>query len=300
MPKRTNPRQQVIELLEGMRAGPTCTVTPSKFLRDVLTGENVEVDVVVEYPIDGGTFTRSFEVVAKTRRADFVWVNSMIRKHQTLPTNQLYLVSWSGFTKGAQKQAATEARITLCTPTMVAGPDGPRLKTIDVGHVRMIPRRVQLVFRRPDGSEGWFNAEPDMALLSPTREVLGSVLEFTEWLLQDQTITRRMHELAYRHPERDDLKSFVVGGEIGDLNAHLHEQDADQLHHVERFEVSGDFVVEVQPLNLEVRELRDETFAHGTADVAGRHATFVTRLNESLDISNAIAHFDPPKPKGEE
>jgi hypothetical protein len=133
MPKRTNPRQQGIGLLEGMRAGPTFPVAPSKFLRDVLTVENVEVDVVIEYQIDRRTLTRSFEFVAKTRRADFAWVNSMIRKHLTLPTNRLFLVSWSGFTKGAQKQAATQPRIALCTPTMVAGPQGPQLKTIDVG-----------------------------------------------------------------------------------------------------------------------------------------------------------------------
>jgi hypothetical protein len=127
----------------------------------VLTVENVEVDVVIGYQIDGGTLARSFEVVAKTRRADFAWVNSMIRKHLTLPTNQLILVSWSGFTKGAQKQAATEPRITLCTPTMVAGPQGPQFETIDLGHVRMIPQPVQLVCRNLDDAFAFTGHDAD-------------------------------------------------------------------------------------------------------------------------------------------
>jgi len=46
VPKRTNERQQIIELLKTMLAGPTCTVTASKLLRDVITGAEREVDVV--------------------------------------------------------------------------------------------------------------------------------------------------------------------------------------------------------------------------------------------------------------
>jgi hypothetical protein len=103
MPKRTNPRQQIIELLVSMNAGPGCTVTPSKSLHDVHSGLDREVDVVVERLIDRETSTWSYEVVAPRRPADVEWVEAMMTKHENLPTEKLFLVSWSGFTRGATK-----------------------------------------------------------------------------------------------------------------------------------------------------------------------------------------------------
>jgi hypothetical protein len=120
MPQRTNEKQQVIEMLKTMLAPHGCTVTPSKLLLDSQLQATREVDVVAETVIDGQVFTQSFEVVDRSRRSDLPWVESMLQKHKNLPTDRLYLVSWSGFTKDAFRLAATSPR----TIPVVVKPDG--------------------------------------------------------------------------------------------------------------------------------------------------------------------------------
>lgn len=94
MPKRTNPRQQIIALLMKTNEGPGCVVTESKSLHDVQSGVDREVDVVVERLIDRETITWSYEVVARRRPADIEWVEAMIAKHAYLPTEKLFRTEW--------------------------------------------------------------------------------------------------------------------------------------------------------------------------------------------------------------
>ena len=111
MPQRTNEKQQVIEMLKKLLAPQGCIVTPSKMLLDCELNELREVDVVAEMTVDGHLFAQSFEVVGRGRPMDITWVDGMIRKHETLPTDRLYLVSWSGFTEAALKRAQATAKV---------------------------------------------------------------------------------------------------------------------------------------------------------------------------------------------
>jgi hypothetical protein len=88
-------------------------------LPDRITGQLREVDIVIEaqasiYPILVGV-----ECVAHARKATVEWVERMWAKHQTLPTNQLVLVSKSGFSHEAHSKAralgikATDMRSAL-------------------------------------------------------------------------------------------------------------------------------------------------------------------------------------------
>jgi len=97
------------------------------------------------------------------------------------------------------------------------------------------------------------------------------------------------------HPERDDLKSFDLYSLIGDANLNLYEQDLGELQQILLIEVLGDLHFEEKALDMEVRELRSQPFAYGAVELAGAHATLVTRLDESLDITAVIARFEPPK-----
>jgi hypothetical protein len=297
MPKRTNYRQKIIELLESMNAGPGCTVTPSKFLRDIHSGIEREVDVVVERLVDRETSTWSFEVLAENRRADVQWVDRMIGKHETLPTEKLFLVSWSGFTGGARKQAATKPRVALCTPDIVSGGDGPRIKTIRVGSIQMTPTETRIGFNRPDGSKGWIRSEPDIGLYTAAMEPVGPAQQLTEMLLRDPRVGPLARENASVHPERDDLKFFDLYAPIENANLNLYEQDLVELQHITLIEVLGDFHFEEKRLDMEVRELRGQPFAYGTVELAGANAALVTRLDEAFEVSAGIARFEPVEPK---
>ncbi len=298
MPKRTNPRQQIIEMLMTLDAGLTCTVTASKLLRDVRSGLDREVDVVVEHLVDRETITWSFEVVAPSRRADVEWVEAMIGKHRTMPTDRRFLVSWSGFTGGARRQAATNPRVALCTPDIVSGGGRPRIKTIRVGTIRMTPTETRIGFNRPGGSKGWIRSDPDIGIYTAALEPVGPAQLLMDMLLHDPRVGPMAREYASMHPERDALKSFDLYAPIEDAKLNLYEQELVEIQPITLIEVLGNFRFEEKRLDMEVRELRGQPFAYGTVELARADATLVTRLDESLDVITAgIARFEPPKPK---
>lgn len=296
MPKRTNPRQQIIEMLQTLDAGPTCTVTASKFLRDTRSGLEREVDVVVERLIDQETITYSFEVLATNRRADVEWIDRMIRKHETLPTDRLFLVSWSGFTGGARKQAATNPKLALCTPDLVSDRGGQRIKTMRVGAIQLIPTETRIGFNRPDGSKGWIRSEPDIGLYTATMGPVGAAQQLMEMLLNDPRVGPLVREQASAHPQRDEVKSFDLYAPIQDADLYLYEQELGELQQITLIEVLGDFHFEEKRLDMEIRELRGQRFAYGIVELAGAKTTLVTRLDEAFELSVGIARFEAVEP----
>jgi hypothetical protein len=298
MPKRTNPRQQIIALLMKMNEGPDCVVTESKPLHDRQSGLDREVDVVVERQIDRETSTWSYEVVARRRPMDVEWVEAMIAKHEYLPTEKLFLVSWSGFTKGARAKAATRPGVELGTPELVPGPNGPKIKTIRVGTIRMTATETRIGFNRPDGSKGWIRAEPDIGIYLPSMVPVGPAQKFTEMLLHDPRVGPLARESASANPERDDLKSFDLYALIENGVLNLYEEVLRELQPITLIEVLGDFRFAEKRLDLEVRELRGQQFAYGTVELADANTTLVTRLDDALDITAAIGRVELPK--GEE
>ena len=104
MPKRTNPFQSVVLALQRT-LHPNATVTESTFLRDRISGERREVDVVVEAYVGPYSLILGFECTAGARPADVGWVEEMHGKHQSLSTDKLFLVSQHGFTHRAVLKA---------------------------------------------------------------------------------------------------------------------------------------------------------------------------------------------------
>jgi hypothetical protein len=112
VPKRANPFQSAILALQRT-VQPGASVTESKFLEDRITGELREVDVVVETQVGPYRLVLCFECTSGMRRADVGWVDEMHGKHQTLPTDKLFLVSQNGFTRRAAAKAASHNHVAL-------------------------------------------------------------------------------------------------------------------------------------------------------------------------------------------
>ena len=104
MPKRTNDFQKLVFLVKKLVA-ENSIVTESKFLIDLQTGAQREVDICIESSIGGHNVTISIECIKHKRKASVTWVEAMKAKHERLPTNALVLVSEAGFSKEAQKVA---------------------------------------------------------------------------------------------------------------------------------------------------------------------------------------------------
>ena len=104
MPRRSNQFQRLVLLINGCLAGNT-RVTESAMVPDKITGELREVDVLITANASSYEVQIAIEVVARGRKADTPWVESMQSKHATLPTDKLILVAESGFTAPALRKA---------------------------------------------------------------------------------------------------------------------------------------------------------------------------------------------------
>ena len=98
--------------------GDGATVTESKALREMVSGEPREVDVCVEGAIGGQPVIVSIECRDYKRKQGVEFVETMLGKHASLPTNLLILVSSSGFTKTALAKAE-KANIKAITPSQI-------------------------------------------------------------------------------------------------------------------------------------------------------------------------------------
>ncbi|HKZ13232.1 MAG TPA: restriction endonuclease [Solirubrobacterales bacterium] len=107
MPKRTNLFQRVVKVLHENIAGDA-TVEESAMLPDSASGTDREVDVVITTVIAGQEIRIGVEATATETPADVGWVDSMIGKHSTLPTDKLVLVSEASFTPAAKAKAKSE------------------------------------------------------------------------------------------------------------------------------------------------------------------------------------------------
>jgi hypothetical protein len=100
MPKRTNLFQEVVEIIHRHMAGDS-PVEASALLPSKSTGADREVDVVIRANTAGYEVIVAVEAIARSRKADRMWVDGMLGKHADLPTSKLVLVSEKGFTKDA-------------------------------------------------------------------------------------------------------------------------------------------------------------------------------------------------------
>jgi hypothetical protein len=290
MPRRTNERQEVIELLKRITAGPNSTVTGSKMLRDVVTGEEREVDVVAEYEIDGDRFVQSFEVTSKSRRADVTWVEQLLRKHEHLETDRLVLVSWKGFTASARRLAEKNPRVVLVTPQIKAGPNGPEVKRLRSATVQLSPQKVVFVATTPNDQTVRVVVEPDHRLFTSAREEVGAAGDLIQLILHQRGVFERIGQELGEHDPSETFVAFVLGVPMPeDSDFHLHQFEVDELHRITELEITGSFAHVSQPLDLEIRQFQQYRFAHGQLQLMGSRHLFVASLNASDDIVAAIA-----------
>ena len=112
MPQRSNAFQQLITLLH-QQLDDRAVVTESKMLRDQRTGDNREVDIVIDARSGGYPISIGVECIDHKRKASVEWVERMWAKHQDLHTDKIVLVSRSGFARNASAKADELGIVTL-------------------------------------------------------------------------------------------------------------------------------------------------------------------------------------------
>lgn len=272
MPRRTTPFQSMIRALQST-VQPGATVTESKFLKDGITGELREVDVVVETLVGPYPLILSFECTSGARPVDVGWVEEMHGKHQTLPTDKLFLVSQHGFTAPAKAKAHSHNHVALS----LAGIDKQDWAALVAKHrqVFLVELRASVLPFIGEVFRGR-RLSLDARLRRAACRVDVSVRAVVDTLLAHPRVAAAALDLAAASESRGTLVQFdpVVGLEVVDLNG--------QATPVDRLSFAVVFKASRTEMSLTSGIIGDHAMSFGGTDTdAGKvHLTIVQAQGE--------------------
>jgi hypothetical protein len=209
MPKRSNDFQKLIFLIEQNLAQQNATVRESVLLRDHRTGEQRELDILIETLSGVHPFTIAIECIDHSRPASVTWVEQIRQKHEDVPVNKTILVSRSGFSKAARLKAALFDMETISLQEALSADWGPlvtqRLGVFNLTTCVRHPINVK-VHLFPPPPEGLDRSQ--LSLHTPTGEPLDDARTILERsVFMSPTIQAVEETLA-------PGTSTIVGGEV--------------------------------------------------------------------------------------
>lgn len=263
MPKRTNEFQQLVLLLQS-QLSDAALVTESAMLTDLVHGDQVEVDVLVESEVSGIKVSVGFECTARSRPVSVEWVREMTCKHQTLPVDKTVLVSKSGFTKAALQRAAVNHALAIDLreatdadwAAYVAG-----LSTLMIGSFN---------FRSLGGSVNLEGAP--VSSLDGGRSVrlieLGldvSLDEYVSSILRQPSLMAQVSRRWLETPEADRKDTFTLKVNFVP-NARVEAKTAEgEWRSVNHFDLDVEVHIVRTPISLSAGEIQGHQVAFGTA-----------------------------------
>jgi hypothetical protein len=261
----------MIAIVREHLAQPGVTVTESKKLFDQAAGTLREVDVVAEGALAGDSMVLSVEVIDRGRPAALTWVEEMLGKHLTLPTNKLVLVSWSGFSKAALAKVNAVPWAASVTPTPVLEPEGtPRQsEALYMDQITLSAERVKATVRKPDGTTQDVRVTEDITVHNEDGQKAGFMGEVVRHLLGSEDVGRRVGMEAHGREDREDLTWFTVGIENIDQRVRAFllyaEAETPELHQITAVEIVGRFSWQQTELRFAVVAIDGR--AHGVAQL---------------------------------
>ena len=191
MPKRTNEFQDLIELLEYQIAPEGATVSPSVLLRDARTGEDREVDILIEHVAGIHPIRIGIEVRAHKRPASSTWIEAISAKHRDLSIDKSIAVSKSGFYRPAIEKAKA---LKIDTLTLREASDIDWKSKIDsIPNVKIetfvVPylTKATLVFMHESSRQAFANADLwNVRLFNAAGESRNTVKELIDSILSNK------------------------------------------------------------------------------------------------------------------
>jgi hypothetical protein len=248
------------------------------------TGEAREVDVVLRSTVGGHEVIVGIEARAAARKADLPWVESMLGKHADLPTSKLVLVSETGFTGPAKRQAEAKGALAVA-PADLAG-DHPGRHVIEQ-LAQLSPRELSLEAkymilhaRRPNGENLLVEVPLDLNVYAAD----GTFITILFRILQAE---READPAAFARAGDDVPEDGPVGmvlrvhpdpcwtlpGGIAadDLYAQWEGVDPPELQLIEQFEaVFEGQIGRASTIEMTSRQLGDVAYSYGETTLGGR------------------------------
>lgn len=211
MPKRSNQFQRLVLLINSCLAG-NAQVIESAMLKDKITGESREVDVLISTDVSGYKVDIAVEVVARGRKADTPWVESMHSKHSSLPTNKLILVSEKGFTSPALKKAKfyeIEA-VTIESALAADWEIAIELTTTGIFELTNFKYKCAVIYEFSDGNRQQVDVPSNLCITNESRQT--TLDELVHQVLSLQEIKDAIYPRIVSMNEREFWFSYSIPG----------------------------------------------------------------------------------------
>ncbi len=280
MPPRSNEFQRLVYLVQHAFADGA-TVTESKMLVDLVSGEEREVDVVVEGTVGTQHVLVCLEVRHHKRRADITWIEQATMKHERLPTNALILVSRSGFTKNARAKAKSFGIQLLSYSEIETAEVGKLLgaeSTLWFKSATVTVEKVRVYFPPIDslGAETLV-ASMNNLLYNEAAEPVGQISALVEQAIRSEAAIKPLVEAAEEEHKWFELVWDVPYAPDGSRLCMM-KLEPTKLRIAERIRIEGPCSVAICRFGMQQGRVGDLAFAWGSTKVAGKDAMLVATV----------------------
>ncbi|MGE0190373.1 MAG: restriction endonuclease [Steroidobacteraceae bacterium] len=305
MPARTNEFQQVIHMIQHQLAGDA-VVTESKMLTNVRTGEEREVDIVIESKAAGINVVIGIECTATNKKVSSTWVEQMIGKHADLPISKTVLVSKSGYYKPAIATARSHniLALTISEAGNYAWKDMlGDLKSLMLGAFSLNIKNYTVDYRKVDLDDPDLVLRHNLTVHIAQKDYQTSLDDYLHGVVRRGDLAEQVMNGWLKTPKDNRSNSFDVIVSFTPLDGTTITGDAGKIYllKVSRLVIGVD--IECTPIRVSTGRYLDKDIAHGTAknifkesDAPNRNIV-VTFLNDKDEYKSAIRI---PKYKGGE
>jgi hypothetical protein len=176
------------------------------------------------------------------------------------------------------------------TPQIVKGESGAEIKRLYTDFVSVTPTKTVFIVEQSDGAPLRVVVAQDNAVFSADGTNLMSALDVFNGVLHSPATTERVLRQAHDHPDRENLKNFVLNADLSTSGLHLRKEAPEELQPIKAVEIQGEVGFEQQPLDMEVRTFVDQRFAHGRANVGGATGLVVAVLDDQSEVTRVQAN----------
>jgi hypothetical protein len=218
-------------------------------------------------------------------------VEQLIAKHDHLPTDRLFLVSWSGFSQTAIRKARDHKNVLAVVPRPVQGE-----VVLFADQVTFAIRRVRFAVITPNGPKTVLT-ETDTSLYDATGTEVGGASQLLTRYIRSEAVGKAVLETLHNSPQRDDARWFDLELPAAQYGLHLRETLSGDFHPVVSIEVRGDLRYAQTRLPLVIRDFQDQRFGHAETELCARPHLVVAALSEDLQTQKVTVSAKRKKPK---
>jgi hypothetical protein len=268
MPRRSNEFQKTIFVLQQQLA-KYAKVGESKMLLNRDTGGEAEVDIVVEADAGGVQVVVGIECCATKRPATVEWVQHIYGKHRPLPVNKTVLVSKSGFTKTAIKQATAYKMDAL---TIKQAEERPwrdflyDLTNLNLGSFSFRILGGSVHYNHPNKDLSALELSPGLLVFRGEPDDPITLSDLSNAIIADNRVGLDImkHWLELSQVKRPAAFQFEINWRPGKLI--FLGSDANAQYSLSQLNLRVEAKVLTAPISMEAGEYMGNLVAHGTAE----------------------------------